>query len=293
MPRRFSSGRTKSFFEIVRAKSITENRKVFCMGKELLEKRFGQMGARIKISEVVPNWRNPIGINIRTDKNGEFFDIKMNAAEPVDYEVVDLRPDLRHLLLIERRETSKNKFLCGHDERHWFVCAVPGNNVSNVETAMEALQPADVRSQINRKLKRRKNRFTRRNEVFVRQGEWFFVPVEGLKVNPHLIFRNEPINRGRGQSHFCEEVYRDGGETVMVCRNRPSGVTVKEYNRLLKTNTDAAGWNWRPMRRNAKVYARGRVRHPDHKTIVLDGWHRVLMNTENEAPGMSSVVFLD
>ena len=263
------------------------------MGKELLEKRFGQMGARIKISEVVPNWRNPIGINIRADKNGEFFDIKMNAAEPVDYEVIDLRPDLRHLLLIERRETSKNKFLCGHDERHWFVCAVPGNNVSNVETAMEALQPVDVRSQINRKLRRRKNRFTRRNEVFVRQGEWFFVPVEGLKVNPHLIFRNEPINRGRGQSHFCEEVYRDGGVAVMVCRRRPTGVTVEEYNRLLKSTPDAASWNWRPMRRDATVYARGRVRHPDHKTIVLDGWHRVLMNTENEAPGMSSVVFLD
>jgi hypothetical protein len=263
------------------------------MGKELLEKRFGQMGARIKISEVVSGWRIRSGIDIRADKNGEFFDIKMNAGDAADYEVVDLRPDLRHLLLMERRGTGKNKFLCGHDERHWFVCAVPGNNVSSVETAMEALQPADLRSEIKRKLKRRKNRFTRRNEVFVSQGEWFFVPTENLKVNPHLIFRNEPINRGRGQSHYCEEVYRDGGEAVMVCRNRPSGVTVKQYNRLLKTNADAAGWNWRPMRRNANVYARGRVRHPDHKTIALDGWHRILMNTENEAPGMSSVVFLD
>ena len=47
------------------------------------------------------------------------------------------------------------------------------------------------------------------------------------------------------------------------------------------------------MRRNAAVYVRGRISHPDHKTIILDGWHRVLMNTENEAPGNRHVVFLD
>ena len=40
------------------------------------------------------------------------------------------------------------------------------------------------------------------------------------------------------------------------------------------------------MRRNAGVYVRGKVRHADHKTIVLHGWHRVLMNTEGEAKAM-------
>jgi len=29
----------------------------------------------------------------------------------------------------------------------------------------------------------------------------------------------------------------------------------------------------------------------DHKTVMLDGWHRVLMNTENQAPGARAVVF--
>jgi hypothetical protein len=33
---------------------------------------------------------------------------------------------MRHLLLMARSWT-KDKFLCGHDERHWFVCAVPGD----------------------------------------------------------------------------------------------------------------------------------------------------------------------
>jgi hypothetical protein len=249
------------------------------------------MGARIKIADA--SRRNLAGINISQDAAGEFFDVRLAEDQSVEYEVVDLQPDARHLLLMERGENSKNKFLCGHDERHWFVCAVPGKSVNNVMAAMEALQPNDVRSELNRKLKRRKNRFARRNEVFLRQGEWFFVPVERLNLKENMIFRNEPISRGRGKAHFCEEVYRDGGIAVMVCSRRPNGVTVSEYNRIIKSNAEAASWNWRAMQRNAVVYARGRVRHPDHKTIVLEGWHRVLMNTENEAPGMSSVVFLD
>jgi hypothetical protein len=47
------------------------------------------------------------------------------------------------------------------------------------------------------------------------------------------------------------------------------------------------------MYREPMVYVRGRVWHPDHKTIVLDDWHRVLMNTEREASGATDVTFLD
>jgi len=47
------------------------------------------------------------------------------------------------------------------------------------------------------------------------------------------------------------------------------------------------------MQRNAGVYVRGRIRHPDHATIRLHGWHRVLMNTESQAKAMRSVAFLD
>jgi hypothetical protein len=47
------------------------------------------------------------------------------------------------------------------------------------------------------------------------------------------------------------------------------------------------------MRRNPRVYVRGRVRHPDHKTVVLDGWHEVFSNTENLSDAMRDVVFLD
>lgn len=268
------------------------------MDIQLIEKHFSQMGARAKLLEIgAPTWRARPGIDIGTDKFGEFFDIKFTADDDVNYEVIDLNKNLRHLLLMARRSTGKEKFLCGHDERHWFVCAVPGGGITNVENAMEALQPAFVRSQISKTIKRHKNRLTRRNEAFVRQGEWFFVPFPELDFKIDFlnqIHKNEPLSRGFGsKAHICQEVFRSKGESVMVCSRYPSGVSIKRYNEIVKQNPKATRWNWRMMQLNASVFARGTVRHPDHKTIVLDGWHQVFMNTESEAPGMRHVVFLD
>ncbi len=47
------------------------------------------------------------------------------------------------------------------------------------------------------------------------------------------------------------------------------------------------------MQRNPGVFVKGRVSHPDHRTIHLRGWHRVVMNTETQAPAMRHVAFLD
>jgi hypothetical protein len=47
------------------------------------------------------------------------------------------------------------------------------------------------------------------------------------------------------------------------------------------------------MRRHPTVYVRGRVRHRDHETVVLNGWHQVVMNTENLSHAMRNVAFLD
>ena len=50
---------------------------------------------------------------------------------------------------------------------------------------------------------------------------------------------------------------------------------------------------WVVMRRNAGVYVKGRITHPDHRTVHLNGWHQVVMNTETQAPAMRNVAFLD
>lgn len=263
------------------------------MDTELLRTQFGRIGARVRVSPVA-SLRQSVGIDIGNDKTGEFFDIRVRPDEPVLYDVVDVQPKLRHLLLLARRDSSgKEKYLCGHDERHWFVCAVPGQSVAGVVAAIEALQPVEVRTLARRTL-RTKERLRRHNAAFVRQGEWFFVPAPELEVDERLIHHNEPIRRGTGgKPHWCQFLYRHGGESVMVCNRQPNGVTPEHYRKLVQAQPEAVGWGWRSMRRNAAVYVRGRVSHPDHATVVLDHWHRVLMNTENEAPGKRNVVFLD
>ncbi len=47
------------------------------------------------------------------------------------------------------------------------------------------------------------------------------------------------------------------------------------------------------MTRDPELYAKGAVRHPDHATITLRDWHRVLVNTERGARAMRHVAFLD
>lgn len=234
------------------------------------------------------------GIDIKSDAKGEYFDIRVRTNDEVNYEVIDMRSDLRHLLLMARRENSKHKFLCGHDERHWFVCAVPGQSVSSVVKAMEALQPSLVKGAVQHRVKRVKDRLRRRNKAFVRQGEWFFVPATSFPLGQFAILRNEPLSRGWGSKpHMCEYMFRTAGETVWVCRHYPQGLNEIQYRALLLKVAEAKRWDWRTMMREPTVFVRGRVWHADHKTVVLNGWHRVLMNNERHAPGARAVVFLD
>lgn len=72
-----------------------------------------------------------------------------------------------------------------------------------------------------------------------------------------------------------------------------NGVTEAQFRGILSGNPKTNGWGWRTMRRNPGVYVRGRVRHADHATITLSGWHRVVMNTEGQSRAMRNVAFLD
>ena len=131
----------------------------------------------------------------------------------------------------------------------------------------------------------------RANRARIRQGEWFFVPAPGVVVPPFLILRDEPLRRGWGNAHMCQELYRLGGETVYVAFGYPNGITEQEFRNLAAGERKSR--NWRVMRRNPTVYVRGRVRHRDHRTVELNGWHQVLSNTENLSYAMRNITFLD
>ncbi|MGA9673426.1 MAG: hypothetical protein WBQ94_29820 [Terracidiphilus sp.] len=243
--------------------------------EESLRRYFDRMGARVFVRGPGPRQRERIRIDVGRDRSGEFFDIRSEVG--VVPEILDVQPSTRHLVLMVRDGGLKNKFLLGHDERHWFAAAVPGDSVRDVRTAIASLRPEEIEGR-----------------EAIRQGEWFFVPEAGVSDKGAVIHRNEPLSRGVGSKpHICSEMMRRGGETVMVCRQYPTGIDLAEYQRLIASNRDAVGYGWRRMTRDAEVYARGEVRHKDHKTIDLCGWHRVYMNRERFARHAPQIAFLD
>lgn len=270
------------------------------MDVDLLKRHFAHIGARVQVrSGVSRSWSaappSPVTLDVIEDRLGELFELRILPAAEPRIEVLQKLPHQRHLLLLTQAEDAaeKSKFLCGHDERHWFVAAVPGRSVATVRSAMEALKPPGVVAREAQVGLSARQRHRRKNEAFRRQGEWFFVPVRGLKVDPKLVLSNEPVARSGGKSHWLEFAYRSGGETVYVVDRYPSGLSERQYREELSRNPKARTWPWRTMRRNPALYAKGRVRHADHATIVLHDWHQVLMNRESEAPAMRHVAFLD
>ena len=263
----------------------------------VLERAFERMGARVEFGQLNRTSRflgrfasEDLALDVRRDQHGEYFLISRALQSRTELVVLDVQPHDRHLLLLSRRGAEKHRFLLGYDERHWFVAGIPEiTPVSRVRDAKQALKPDLVQS--SERGVRAKYRDRRSNAARIRQGEWFFIPAPDAEVEKFLVLRNEPIARGGGKPHVCEELYRFGGETVYVSRGAPNGLTDEQYRAL--SDGERSRWSWRVMRRNPKVYVRGHVRHRDHKTVVLDGWHEVFSNTENLSHAMRDNAFLD
>jgi hypothetical protein len=268
------------------------------MDTNLLDIKFTRIGARLKVADRASRrsrMAGAISLDVLSDRCGEFFEIVRQPGVDAEIAVLDVQPADRHLLLLVREGKDKSKFLCGHDERHWFVAGIPESApVGTVRQAKEALKPAEVRTAQASKGMKAKARNRRKNAAYIRQGEWFFIPAGDLAVDEKLVLPNEPLTRGNGgKPHWAEFCYRTGGEAVYVCSRHANGVTLSQYRVILSGNPKAKGWGWRTMRRNAGVYVKGRIRHADHATIVLHGWHQVLMNTESQSKAMRNVAFLD
>jgi hypothetical protein len=256
------------------------------MRQEALQRHFASIGARVKFrtGPAIGRWRmalasNSLTIDLQRDKRGEFFEITLGDQAP-DFEILQVKPQHRHLLLYAR---DGQRFLCGFDERHWFVAGIEGA-VSTIRAAKQSLMPSAIREQaMNLSSAKIENR---RNAVFIRQGEWFFVPVR-IEVPAAMILRDEPLRRTmRNKPHICQELYREGGEFVYIVNGKE--LTPEEFaKRKLK---NPAIRPQQTMVRNPTVYARGYVKHDDHATIKLKSWHRVFLNAEFTT---AAVTFLD
>ena len=97
------------------------------MKQAFIARHIGRIGARVRLTEGILSRRHASGglvtLDVQKDSMDEFFDISTLPHAKV--EVLDVQPSDRHLLILVRENTQKHKFLCGHDERHWFVAAIP------------------------------------------------------------------------------------------------------------------------------------------------------------------------
>jgi hypothetical protein len=278
-----------------------------------IAEKFEQMGARADVMMLqAGSWMRstnrrgfprrghfvrPLDIDLRRDGHGAFFFIRYRSDVRLD--VCDVRPHDRHLLLQARSDRPWSwgsdeaaRFLCGHDERSWFVAAIPeSERVADVQQAKDALKPQAVWDAIKQHDVPMHERDRRVTDAFIRQGEWFFLPRPEMEVNERDVLRREPIQRGAGRAHICQFLYREGGEEVYVSARYPFGLSAGEYHKLDRREKQQQRWT--TMQRDAHVFVRGAIQHPDHETVFLWCWHEVVPNRETEAKAMEHVVFLD
>ncbi|MGE0607575.1 MAG: hypothetical protein AB7O62_10820 [Pirellulales bacterium] len=206
----------------------------------MLLNQFHAMGADVRLAVVGDRFQ--IGIN--QGRFGETFQVRLPNDGSVTAKVLDADRRGRHLLLdVSHRNFGANqKYLCGHDEFHWFVAALPETpDVGTVSEAMEALKPRAVRRAQERHGLKRKQRRKRRTRAYVRQGEWFFLPSPEFDPVNLVVAQRGKLVRGAGKPHHVQQ----------LCRGR-----------------------------DGRTYVRGKVSHPDHATIRLEIWHLVSRNTE-------------
>lgn len=237
-----------------------------------LSDKFERIGATIVV--VADRSVTNFDLNISTTpKYGEHFRLRRNPATAPDFRVLQANRIARHLLLHAPGEDGGQRFLCGHDERHWFVATIK-DRVTTITDARRSLLPDFLKdANLSADLLAR-----RHTDAFKRQGEWFFIPTDRT-FDGVPIHHGEPLQRnGRSKPHIVSELIRFGGTDVVLWNGKE--YRASEWDALMKTP------NFRPTGRverrvkDPEVYVRGKVRHADHATLTLDRWHRVNVNNE-------------
>lgn len=240
------------------------------MHSDAVTRAFDSIGARLKqgTSSRLRNGRT-YDLNVERDRHGEFYSLALLVSRPAPI-ALHVAKDDRHLLLYLPSDDGADRFLCGHDERHWFVAGI-SDRVTTVPAAKRSLLPVPLRDRVpERDLNRRDN------TSFTRQGEWFFV--RATPPSTDVILANEPLVRNRrSKPHMVENIVRFGGIPVVLHRGRE--YSEAEWNAFIDSQPTRP-FGERRLVKDPEVYARGRVSHADHATITLVGWHRVYTNAE-------------
>ncbi|MFN0055206.1 MAG: hypothetical protein ACKV0T_23910 [Planctomycetales bacterium] len=112
------------------------------MSTELMQ-AFAEIGAELQVE----TFGRDVSIDLRRLAGREVFILRQPPFRSIVAEAVDVRPHRRHLVLDVYGDwlPTSGRFLCGHDERHWFAASIPfGRSTQTVGGAMEALKPLIV-----------------------------------------------------------------------------------------------------------------------------------------------------
>lgn len=119
---------------------------------ESIEKKFSAMGAKVSFAGPRKSRRLLSGESLQNFSinisDGKFV---INKSEDVNLQIAYLDKEGRHLLLIASIPNiarpglpgETQRYLCGHDERDWFTCAIP-TVAKNINEAKEALKPKEL-----------------------------------------------------------------------------------------------------------------------------------------------------
>lgn len=204
-----------------------------------IRRAFAAIGAAL----IVETIGDVFEIDVERAAGREAFRLRYPRSDAITAAALDFKPKQRHLILDVSgwRLPISGRFLCGHDELHWFVAHLPVNRrTMTVSGAMESLKPNLVLRE-QKRLGVTHRRYRRKTAAYVRQGEWFFLPRPMMHVGD-LATRNGQLTREGGKPHRVDWIYQPRG-------------------------TD-------------ETFVRGAVTHRDHETVYLQVWHRVVKNNE-------------
>ena len=229
------------------------------MSWEAVERRFREAGVPLRLVEL-PWFR----VDVERNRGGERI---LLCPARASVQVMDADAGQEQLLLLVKDRDgygrpTKQKILCGRDERSLFAVTVPnrfGVAVNTVAAAHEALKPAELRADESEAGGRRGRGVARRRKgrAALRQGDWFFVPCPWVRRD--LTGIRKRVRLGFGNPHVVD--YLVGDERQF-----------------------STGFGWGRFGTSG-VLARGFVRHREHRPLNLRCWHRVLPNAAIRAPG--------
>jgi hypothetical protein len=134
-------------------------------------------------------------------------------------------------------------YLIGMDDGHLFIAELPHRGVINsVRDAHTLLKPIIVRER-------------ERTVTVLRQGEWFFLPLTDAETRELATLQATDI------------AYTN----VVLTVPKPHDPHPRHPPRMLNSHVAEYGLG---------AFVSGKVTHHQHRTLVLDGWYRVVHNTE-------------